>query len=102
MWFVFWRRDEKPDAAGWPARRLLAALDALAWPVAGIAACTALPLRTGVCGAVWVAVCVLAAAHRLRRALWLNHRYRFTTWRWGRAAILLVVAGLLIRCAAGL
>lgn len=40
------------------------------------------------------ALTVLLALGCLHRALWGNHRYRFTTWRWGRvlAAILLVGA----------
>ncbi len=48
----------------------------------------------GLLGPFVTALAVLLALGCLHRALWGNHRYRFTTWRWGRvlAAILLVGA----------
>ncbi len=39
MWFVF-ARAPLPDAPYWPGRRLLALVDAIAWPVAWIALAT--------------------------------------------------------------
>lgn len=56
-----------------------------------------LPNRGGLVGAAMLVCCLLVAAPRLRRAIWLNHRYRFAVWRWGRVALLLVVLGLLLR-----
>jgi len=34
---------------------------------------------------------------RLHRALWVNHRYWFTTWRWGRVAAALLVVGAVLK-----
>ena len=41
----------------------------------------------------------LAALTRLRTALWINHRYRFTTWRWGRVAVVLMLIGVVMKFA---
>jgi len=43
-----------------------------------------------------------SAFGRLHRALWNNHRYRFTTWRWGRAVAALLVLGFAMKLAASL
>ena len=50
-----------------------------------------LPQPIGVVTPVAIALMVLIAFSRVYRATWQNHRYHFTTWRWGS-----VVAGLLI------
>jgi hypothetical protein len=41
----------------------------------------------------------LIALGRCRRSLWVNHRYRFTTWRWGRVVALLLVVGSALKVA---
>jgi fucose permease len=97
MWFVLRQRAARPDAPYWPGRRFLAAIDAVAWPTLVVVASMCLPAHGVVVGAVLVAACVIAAARRLRQALWRNHRYRFTTWRFGRAALVLIVFGALLR-----
>lgn len=43
--FVLVRREPKPDASYWPGRRLLAAVDAVAWPF-GLAMLVALTPAT--------------------------------------------------------
>ena len=55
------------------------------------------PKPVGLVGPFVMAVALLCALGRLHRALWQNHRYRFTTWRWGRIAAALVVIGLVMK-----
>lgn len=90
MWLLF-ARAQQADAPYWPGRRWWAVLDAVAWPAGWIVAMTHAPSNGGIVGTLFIALAVLAAVHRVHRALWRNHRYRFTTWRWGR-----VVGGLLL------
>jgi hypothetical protein len=75
MWLLV-SREPKPDAEVWAGRRWLAAADAVAWPAAWVLAVSA--------------VAVLSAIGRLHRALCVNERYWFTTWRWGK-----ILAGML-------
>ena len=58
--------------------------------------------RDGVVGEVIVAAAVLVAGLRSVTALSQNQRYRFTTWRWGRLALVLIAVGLLLKMAVGL
>lgn len=90
MWLLV-AREAPPDAPYWPGRHLLAAVDAVVWPLFWVMVFSAAPAPTGVVGPFVSALALLAGLGRLHRALWCNHRYRFTTWRWGR-----VVAGLLL------
>jgi hypothetical protein len=46
-----------------------------------------------------VALAVVSAFGRLRRAAWQNHRYHFTTWRWGRVAVSFLLLGLALKLA---
>ena len=55
------------------------------------------PKPVGLVGPVVTAMALLCALGRLHRALWLNHRYRFTTWRWGRIAAALVLVGAVLK-----
>ena len=57
------------------------------------------PVPVGIVGPVVVALAMLSATGRLHRALWVNHRYRFTTWRWGRVAAVLLLMGSLLKLA---
>ena len=43
------------------------------------------------------AVALLCAMRRLHRALFLNHRYRFATWRWGRVTAALLLIGVVVK-----
>jgi hypothetical protein len=46
---------------------------------------------------VVIAVAAFAGVRRLHRALWVNQRYRFTTWVWGKRLAVLLLVGLLLK-----
>lgn len=96
MWMLF-ARAPPPDAPYWPGRRWLAAVDALAWPLAWVVAIGHADPPEGIIGPFLSAGALLCAFGRLRRALWINQRYQFTTWRWGRVAAALLVMGALLK-----
>ncbi len=96
MWLLY-ARAPAPDALYWPGRRWLAAVDAVAWPLAWVIVFSHAPKPVGLVGPFVVAIAFLCALGRLHRALFANHRYRFTTWRWGRVAAPLTFIGLVIR-----
>lgn len=98
MWLLVARRP-LPDAPYWPGRRFLAAADALGWPLLLVLLFDHAPVPVGIVGPVVVALAVLAATRRLHRALWVNHRYRFTTWRWGRVVAALLLIGAVLKLA---
>jgi hypothetical protein len=58
---------------------------------------TQIPTSTGVVGPLIAAIALITGLGRVRRAVWQNHRYRFTTWRWGRIIAALLLAGLVLR-----
>jgi hypothetical protein len=93
MWMLI-ARPTRPDARYWRGRRACAAIDAVVWP----ALCAIAASRVdGVPGALITGIACLAAARRLSRAIFSNHRYRFTTVRWGGVIVALVVLGAAIR-----
>lgn len=96
MW-VFIAREPKPDAPYWTGRCLIAAIDALLWPLLWVWAIRSVPGPAGLMGPFVTAVALLCAAERLYRAVWVNHRYWFTTWRWGRIAAWLLCLGVLLK-----
>ena len=96
MWLAV-AREPKPDAPYWPGRRLLAAVDAAAWPLLWVLVFSHAPKPVGLVGPFVAAVALLCALDRLRRALRVNHRYRFTTWRWGRIAAALLLVGAVLK-----
>jgi len=96
MWLVV-TRTPRPDAPYWRGRCWLAAIDALAWPLLWVLVLRQAPVSTGIVGPMVVALLVPTAIGRLRRALLVNHRYRFTTWRWGRVVMVLLVAGVVLK-----
>lgn len=98
MWLVV-AREPKPDAPYWPGRRLLAAIDAAVWPLLWVLVFSHAPKPIGLIGPFVAAVALLCALGRLHRALWLNHRYWFTTWRWGWIAAALLLMGLVLKLA---
>lgn len=98
MWLVL-TRASLPDAPYWPGRRLLALVDAVAWPAAWIAVATRLPEPAGIVGPMVIALAVLSALGRVHKAAMHNHRYHFTTWRWGRVAAGLLLIGLVLKLA---
>jgi hypothetical protein len=101
MWLIV-ARTPIPDAEVWPGRRLLAVCDALLWSALMAMLVLAVPFETGVVGQVAVAACGLTALLRAHRAIALNHRYQFTTWRWGRRVALVLAFGYALKLAAAL
>lgn len=98
MWFLI-ARSASPDAPYWPGRRWLAAVDALAWPLLWVAVIRHVPASAGVAGPLLLALAALSACRRTHRALWVNHRYRFTTWRWGKVVAALLMMGVVLKLA---
>ena len=78
MWLLV-AREPRPDEPYWPGRRWLAAIDAVIWPTLWAVVFVHAPIPVGIFGPFVAAVAVLCALGRLRRALSMNHRYRFTT-----------------------
>lgn len=87
-------RQSRPDAPYWLGRRLLAAVDALVWPIVCALLVLHLSGTAGLSRPV-AAVSALWAFFRLCCAVLANHRYWFTTWVFVRVvAVLLVVDGV--------
>lgn len=101
MMILIPRRSPRPDVAWWPGRRVLAAIDALAWPALWLAGLGLLPLDGGIIARVAMALLLVAAVFRLHRAVLRNSRYWFTTWRYGGPLALLVLLGALVKIVAG-
>ena len=92
MWVVL-VREPAPDAAYWSGRRWLAALDAIAWPAIGFFLLGQVPRQMGVVLPMVGVVLAAVALARVLTAVWMNHRYRFTTWRLGRIVFILLLVG---------
>jgi hypothetical protein len=98
MWLLI-TRAPLHDAPYWPGRRLLALGDAVAWPAAWIVLAAQLPEPSGIVGPMVIALAALSLLGRARRAVVQNHRYHFTTWRWGRVAAMLLLMGSVMKVA---
>jgi len=96
MWLLV-AREPRPDAPDWPGRHLLAAVDAVVWPLLWVWVFRHAPEPVGLVGPFVTAMAVLLGLGRLHRALRVNHRYWFTTWRWGRVAAALLVVGAVLK-----
>ena len=96
MWLLI-GRTAAPDTPYWPGRRCLAAIDAVAWPVALTLGLRAASQQLGIVGPLFVAVALLVATRRVYRAIFANHRYRFTTWRWGQVAAAFLAIGFVLK-----
>ena len=96
MWLLI-ARQPAPDAPYWPGRRAFAAVDAVAWPLFWVLLFSHAPKPVGLVGPFVAAVALLCGLGRLHRALWVNHRYRFTTWRWGRVVGALLLMGMALK-----
>lgn len=96
MWLLV-TREPRPDVPEWPGRRWLAAVDAIAWPVFWVVLIRHAPTPVGLVSPVATVFAALFALGRLHRALWVNHRYWFTTWQWGRVAAALMVVGAMLK-----
>lgn len=96
MWILM-TRAPAPDAAYWPGRRALAALDAVLWPIVAILCLASVPGTKGVLMPVGSILVAVATLLRLRTAVWSNWRYRFTTWRLLRIVIVLLLIGFALK-----
>ena len=96
MWLLV-AREPRPDAPDWPGRRLLAAVDAVLWPVLWVLLILQAPQPVGLIGPFVTALAVLLGLGRLHRAVWANHRYWFTTWRWGKVAAAMLLVGVVMK-----
>lgn len=94
---VLMARAPAPDAAYWPGRRVLAALDAVLWPVVAFLCLASVPGVKGMIMPVVSVIVAIAALVRLRTAVWSNPRYRFTTWRVLRVMAFLLLLGLTLK-----
>jgi len=97
---IFIPRAVRADAAFWPGRRALAALDAMAWPLLWVVGVAYVPVDTGVVGRLGMALALVCAVRRVHRALWRNERYWFTTWLWGRIVVALALAAMVMKALA--
>lgn len=98
MWLLY-ARAPPPDSPYWPGRRWLAALDAVVWPALWMLAMSQMAAPGGLVVAVTTALAALSALRRLHTAVWVNHRYRFTTWRWGRVLVWWLLFGVVLKWA---
>ena len=96
MWLLV-AREPRPDASDWPGRRSLASVDAVLWPLLWVLMVRHLPGPTGLAGPFVTALAVLFGFGRLHRALWSNHRYWFTTWRWGKVLASILLIGVILK-----
>ena len=67
------------------------------WPCLWILIIHQVPQPVGLFGPFIDAVALLSALGRVHRAQRVNHRYRFTTARWGRIAATLMLFGALLK-----
>ncbi len=95
--FVLIRREALPDATDWPGRRLLSLVDTIAWPAGFWILVAQIPYDTGAVGQVAGGLLVWGAARGIYRALFLNQRYRFITWRVGALAAPLAAVALALK-----
>jgi hypothetical protein len=98
MWLLV-AREPRANAPHWTGRRWLAAIDAVAWPLSWVFLLSQIDASVGIVGPMVAAIALLFSAERIYRALWVNHRYWFTTWRWGRIGIALIVIGMVLKLA---
>ena len=99
MWLIF-IRESRPDARVWPGRRALAVADAVGWPCVWALGVLSLPAHGGLFGHCALVFCAAEAMRRVHRAVVVNHRYHFTTWRWGRRLVLVLALGYGLKLAA--
>ena len=95
---VLIQREPRPDAPYWPGRRLLAAMDAVGWPIYWVVLVHQYPKAAGLVVPVTV-VAALCAFFRLCGAIFNNHRYWFTSWWAVRFLALLLLVGSVMRLA---
>ena len=73
----------------------------MTWPLFCVLLLGQIDAPVGIFGPMVVAIALLVVSERIPRAVWVNHRYWFTTWRWGRIAAGLMVIALVLKFASG-
>jgi hypothetical protein len=101
MWLLV-AREPRANAPHWAGRRWLGVIDAVAWPLFWVFLLSQIDKPVGIVGPMVVAIALLVSAERIHRAVCVNHRYCFTTWRWGRVAAPLFVIGTVLKLAASI
>lgn len=96
MWLLV-AQQVKPDVPVWRGRRLLAAVDAIAWPLFWVLVLHHATQPVGLVGPIAATFAMSLGLVRLRRAVFMNHRYRFATWRWGKVASAVLTIGFLLK-----
>ena len=96
MWLLV-VREPWPDAPEWPGRRLLAAVDAVVRPLLWVLLMRHARQPVGLIGPFVTPLTVLFGLGRPHRALWVNHRYWFTTWRWGKVLASMLQIGAVLK-----
>jgi hypothetical protein len=96
MWLLV-AREPRANAPYWTGRRWLAAIDAVAWPLFWVLVLGQIDAPVGIVGPMVTATALLVSAERVHRAVWVNHRYWFTTWRWGRIVSALMFIGMVLK-----
>jgi hypothetical protein len=96
MWLLV-AREPRANAPYWTGRRWLAAVDAVAWPLLWVLLLGQIDAPVGIVGPMVIAVALLFSVERIHRAVWVNHRYWFTTWRWARVVGALMVIGMMLK-----
>lgn len=99
MWLLV-APEPRANAPHWTGRRWIAAIDAVAWPLFWVLLLGQIDSPVGIVGPMVVAIALLVSGERIHRAVWVNHRYWFTTWRWGRIVVSLFVIGMVLKLAA--
>jgi hypothetical protein len=97
-WVIF-ARAPPPDAIVWPGRRAVALVDAVAWPAAWASFVLGTTVPLGLLGDCALAYRGIAAVQRAYLAVRQNHRYHFTTWRWGLRLVLVLALGYALKLA---
>ena len=96
MWLLV-AREPRANAPHWTGRRWLAAIDAVAWPLFWVLLLGQIDTPVGIFGPMVVAIAILVSAERIHRAVWANHRYWFTTWRWGKVLGAMLLVGAVMK-----
>ena len=69
----------------------------VAWPLMWVLLIQHAPQPVGLICPFITALAALMGLGRLHRALWVNHRYWFTTWRWGKVLASMMVIGAVLK-----
>lgn len=99
MWLLV-AREPRANAPNWTGRRWLAVIDAAAWPLFWVLLVSQIDAPVGIVSPMVVAIALLVSAERIHRAVWVNHRYWFTTFGCGRVVAALLMIGLMLKLAA--